>query len=268
MNRPRPSSMTSPLAMKPMEIKSSVVDRNVINGIENHDRQPSTPRVNFRSLAMAAQATTATTTTTNATTRTVTGAEESPENGRKLDETLSQAGNIQSLVFSTEDIRHDLGPPDENHVPSPSTLSGNKRMVTGEIPVFEISSLHAFRSDEMPVYWRITNLKPSKVTRHLRCLLLALEARPTFFQIRPQYYQLRDHFLYSYGSLHIHSTAPHHEVKLQALYQSIFDKLHGLLSLADQLEADQLEGSDEDTSVADDENRSEQSDVSKRRRTE
>ena len=265
MNRPKPSFMALSLAMQPMGIKSSsVVSKNVTNATENHDRQPPTPRVNSSAVATAAKATTPTDAATTTTTGTVAGAKESTQKGDMPDKIFPEhAGDIQSLVFDAEDVRHDLGPPDENQIPSPSSIAGNKRKITGKIPVFEIRKLHAFQKDEMPVYWTITNLKPSKVTRHLRCLLLALESRPTFSQIRPQYYQLRDHFVYSYGFLQIHSTETEQNVKLQALYKSIFDKLHALLSLADR-----LEGDDEDELVTDGENWSEQSDSPKRRRTE
>mmetsp|Transcript_42552 Transcript_42552/g.102928 ORF Transcript_42552/g.102928 Transcript_42552/m.102928 type:complete len:263 (-) Transcript_42552:154-942(-) len=262
MNRPKLFAMASPLAIKPMGVKSSVVSKNVTNATENHDHQPSTPRVNSSSAATAAETTTTIDTGTAATTRTVTGEEDSTQMGNKPETILPDAGNIQSLVFDAGDVRHDLGPPDENHIPSPSSITGNKRKVTGKIPVLEIRKFHAFRKDQMPVFWNISSLKPNKVTRHLRCLLLALESRPTFSQIRPQYYQLRDHFVYSYGFLH--STASnHHRVKLQALYKFIFDKLHALLSLADR-----LEDNDDDQSVTNDENKSEQSDVPKRRRVE
>ncbi|CAJ1949548.1 unnamed protein product [Cylindrotheca closterium] len=259
--------MTSPLAMQPLGIKSSIVSKNVPNvATENDGRQQSMPRVNSASVTAATTVTASTTTTTTATIETVVGAEE-PTNKDNVPDKIfpADAGNIQSLVFDAEDVRHDLGPPDENQVPSPSSVAGNKRKITGNVPVFEIRKLHAFQKDEMPVYWNITNLKPSKVTRHLRCLLLALESRPTFSQVRQQYYQLRDHFVYFYGFLQIHSTEKEQKVKLQALFKSIFDKLHALLSLADR-----LEGDDEEELVTDDEseNWSELSDDPKRRRIE
>jgi len=244
MNRPKASSMASPLAIKPMEIKSSDFTRNVTDATANNDHQPTTPRVNSAG-------------STN--TDTSTGFDAAPKDGSKSDNMLLQAGNIRSLVFDAKDVRRDLEPPDENQ--SPSTIAGKKRKVTGEIPVLEVKKLHAFRKEEMPVYWNISNLKPSKVTRHLRCLLLAMESRPTFDQVRPQYFQLRDHFVYSFGFLQIHSTGPQYQVKLKALYKSVFDKLHRLLA-----HADLLESVDGEKSQANDENQSDQSDSFKRPR--
>ena len=249
MNRPKPLSTTSPFAFKPMGVTSTVITKNVTDGDDKNDYQPSLPRVDSAG---------------NTDTCTATNLIGSSKTDSKPGNILLHAGNIRSLVFDTNNVSYDI-PPDENA--SPSSVAGNKRKsVAGEIPVFEVKKLHAFRKDQMPVYWDITNLKPTRVTRHLRCLLLAVESRPAFDQIRPQYYQLRDHFVYSFGFLQIHSTAPQYQVKLQALYKLVFDELHRLLALADEFEESDEDDSDGDESEVDDEKESEPLDTCKRPR--
>lgn len=91
----------------------------------------------------------------------------------------------------------------------------------------------------MPLYWDISHLEPGQVTQHIRCLLLALEARPKFLQLRAAYTKIRDYFVYSYGFIQIHSSDP--RKRLEILYNEIIDRLHALLKLADQMESEERE---------------------------
>lgn len=132
--------------------------------------------------------------------------------------------SIQSVVLSKPGLRsiQSLGLAGTNRSREPTKLLIVKR-------------LHVFSPLKMPLYWDISHLEPNRMTQHIRCLLLALEARPNFSQLRAAYSKIRDNFVCAYGFIQLHSPDP--RTMRDKLYNEIIDKLNALLKLADRLES-------------------------------